>query len=1006
MSFDVIINSPFEEPNLHHRFNKNGITQNITEKRRPSSYFIPIPSGQKTDDQLTLWTNEREKENEFINKVRAEVMKWRSENYPNISQVTRNLLEHWKNTKRERRLFFCQIEAVETLIFLKESSEKTGNQFILNELKKINKDYNEEINRLAFKMATGSGKTFVMAMMILWNGINKFFYKTDKKFANQFLILTPGITIRDRLKVLNPNENENIYDQYDLIPLNYKKVISTIKLEILNWHQLQARTKVDVGRQTQKILGKKFLDNNQESDKDIVNRVCKNFSKTSNVAVINDEAHHCHKTLSEKIKDLKGDDKKEAEDELRTATVWFDGIKKISKIFNLNNVYDLSATPFWLKGSGFQEGSIFPWVVSDFSLVDAIESGIVKIPRVPVKDDASDQTEENKPKYRDIWKEISKQLPKGGKQDLPENPNLPPLLESAILALYSHYEESFNEWEKNKDNNNEPQPVFIIVCNNINVSNEIYRFISGYKKIVNDKEIWVEGKLKIFSNVKPKVGENELIKNPNTIIVDSKQLEAGTNITPDFKRISDDILSEFKNDYGKKYGSENAKKLTDGDILREVMNTVAKKNKLGQNIKCVVSVSMLTEGWDVNSVTHILGVRAFGTQLLCEQVVGRGLRRISYAYDKKEIVINNKTKIIDCFPAEYADVYGVPFSFIQTRGKRDKSIGEKKSTRVFAMEERSHLGIEFPNVEGYKYHITDSKLVAELNDDDVKFVIKKNSPLININQGILGEESIQTLSELENEREQKVAFNLAKLVIERYFRNDDREFTLDDKIKEKFDENVKVHRFEEVLNITKEWMEKCIVLEKDTFVQFLLLSNLAFHASEKIYNAIVKGTQKIHQEKTLVPILNPYNKYSSTSYVNFDTVKECMRTSTEKCHISHVVQDSGWEKRVAKYIEQIPEVIKYVKNDHLGFMIPYTLGGFHKNYYPDFICVLKRKNEENLNLILEVSGEDKEDKRQKVSTAKNLWIPSINNFSKEFGSWEFVEVTDPEDTKKIIERFI
>jgi len=1004
MSFDVIINSPFAEPDLHHRFNKNGITEKITEKRRPSSYFIPIPSGQKIEEQLTLWTNEREKENEFVNKLRNEVKKWRDQNYPNISQVTRNLLEHWKSKKRERRLFFCQIEAVETLIFLKESSLKSGNQYFLNELTKISKDFNEELLRLAFKMATGSGKTFVMAMMIVWNSLNKFYYKTDKKYSNQFLVLTPGITIKDRLKVLDPSEKDNVYDQYNLIPLNYKKLISNIKIKIVNWHQLLAKSKSDTGSVTKNLLGKRFSEVNTEDDKEIVTRVCDEFSKTAGIIIINDEAHHCHKTLNTKIKDLKGDDKREAEEELRTATVWFDGIKKISKHFDLRGVYDLSATPFWLKGSGFEEGSLFPWVISDFSLIDAIECGIVKIPRVPVKDDSEEISEDGKPKYRDIWKQISKYLPRGGKQDLPENPNLPTILESALISLYSHYEENYNQWKK--DYLNEPQPVFVIVCNNINVSEEIYRFIAGYKKIVKSNEVWVEGKLPIFSNIKAKVGKNELLKSPNTIIVDSKQLEAGTNITPDFKRISEDVLNEYKFEFTKKHGSAAIKKITDGDILREVMNTVAKKNKLGQNIKCVVSVSMLTEGWDVNSVTHILGVRAFGTQLLCEQVIGRGLRRISYAFEEKQISYNGKSKKIESLPAEYADIYGVPFSFIQTRGKREPNQSERKSTRVFAMDERSHLGIEFPNVEGYRYHITDEKLKTDFDGEDIQLIIKKNSPLININQGILGIESIQTLSKLEKEREQKVAFNIAKLVIERYFRTDEKEFTLDDKIKQKFDNNVKVHRFAEVLEITKEWIKKCVKLEKDTFIQFLLLTNLAFRASEKIYNAIIKGSALTSQNKVILPILNSYNKFGSTSYVNFDTLKNCYKSDPEKCHISHVVQDSGWEMKVARYLESIKELKKYVKNDHLGFAIPYTLGGFHKNYYPDFICSIEKKDGSNLNLILEVSGEDKEDKRQKVSTAQSLWIPAVNNLKNELGLWAFDEIVNPDDTISVVKKHI
>ena len=303
----------------------------------------------------------------------------------------------------------------------------------------------------------------------------------------------------------------------------------------------------------------------------------------------------------------------------------------MKKKIGIRAIYDLSATPFFLRGSGYAEGTLFPWVVSDFSLVDAIECGIVKVPRVPVADDSM---VDEIPKYRHIWPHVKDALPKKGRKSDDASgaaPELPKELQAALHSLYGNYELYYQEWKAANDESDTgtslTPPVFIVVCNNTNVSKLVYDWIAGWEqtKTVGDLQITsiVPGQLERFSNVERfTAGENRWTDRPNTILVDSSQIESGEAMSPEFKKIAAREIEEFKNEYRQRFPERDVDAITDEDLLREVMNTVGKAGRLGEQVKCVVSVSMLTEGWDANTVTHVLGIRAFSTQLLCEQVVG------------------------------------------------------------------------------------------------------------------------------------------------------------------------------------------------------------------------------------------------------------------------------------------------------------------------------------------------------------------------------------------------
>ena len=311
------------------------------------------------------------------------------------------------------------------------------------------------------------------------------------------------------------------------------------------------------------------------------------------------------------------------------ATVWLKGLQYLRRHGGVKAVYDLSATPFYLKGSGWSEGLIFPWTVSDFSLMDAIESGIVKIPRLPVDDDAEGKDVSYLHLYDRVkddpnWPTSAKGIPPEPGQWV-----IPKALEGALRSLYKSYENSFTEWEQHLRAAGEPPPVMIVVSPNTLVSKLIFDWIAGYEKVVDETRVHVKGELEKFSNVV----DDQLLARPRTIIVDSKQLESDDVLKGDFKDAAAEEIEAFKKQYRQDNPGADVDKITDKELLREVMNTVGKKGKLGEQVRCVVSVAMLTEGWDANTVTHILGIRAFGSQLLCEQVVGRGLRRRSYAPD-------------------------------------------------------------------------------------------------------------------------------------------------------------------------------------------------------------------------------------------------------------------------------------------------------------------------------------------------------------------------------------
>jgi type III restriction enzyme len=975
-----IITNPFDTPQFHYELDDEGQpTGKKLDGRRESIQIVPVPAARRRSpkqQELDLFDEDGAKvtSNALINEIRKHVAQW--QNLPSsqwgVTPETQRLMLHWREPSRARRLFFCQREAVETLIYLTEVAPTRFRK----QIEDANAEANPGLYRLASKMATGSGKTTVMAMIIAWQSVNKARRPNSKSFTDAFLIIAPGITIKDRLQVLNPSNPENVFETLSLIPLDMLEGLRKARIVITNYHAFMKREKEQVSKLNRQILGgrdgpKSF----EESEGEMIARVAPELMGRKNIVVLNDEAHHCYRHKvggdAEPAAVLTAEEKKEAENNEEAARVWINGIEAFNRKIGVRSVYDVSATPFFLRGSGYPEGTLFPWVVSDFGLLDAIESGIVKVPRLPVLDDS---IQGDLPKFRDVYKYVSKDLPKKGRGKRTAEEmrfkGLPALLESATEALYGHYAKVFEAWASQSELGR--PPVFIVVCNNTATSKLMADWISGYEVKSGEGDDatsrLVPGKLPLFSNV----DENGNWKSRRrTLLVDSEQLEAGDALSDEFRDVASNEIEAFKKELRLRNDPRDPDKLSDADILREVMNTVGRPGKLGADIRCVVSVSMLTEGWDTNTVTHIMGVRAFGTQLLCEQVVGRGLRRVSYEPDPES----------GFFPVEYADVLGVPFTFAQ-QGEAGPPKAPPRMTRVKAMEDRAALEIRFPNVEGYRMLFPRKPLRPHFNADSKMTLTPDDIPPVTVSEPLIGEALTFDLRiDAKNLREKSVIFDVAGVLLHKYFKDADG--------------NLEVWRYPELTRITERWFKECLICVGGTFPQFLKWRSLATKAVEKIHRALAPSLTgpPDGSSGSLLPILNPYNPDGTTRHVDFNTSKATLfQTRADKCHLNYVVYDQDWEAGLAERLETMDEVQAYVKNHNLGFEIPYDFDGETVRYRPDYIVRIDDGGNEPLNLIMEVKGQRDEKDAAKADTARNIWVPAINN-AKQFGRWDFLELT-------------
>ena len=983
-----ILNSPYECPGRHWELDEQRQpTQRIIESRRSAEFITPIPKPRKRREGQRGFVFDEGKgpsskeqqyalTSEMVNDIRRHVDQWRKLPSPNdwgVTPETARLLQHWRSHDfSDLRPFFCQVEAVETVIWLTEVAPRLGRvegRLILDRLANASKDANPELTRLALKLATGAGKTTVMAMIIAWQTINAVRHPTSNRFTKGFLIVAPGITIKDRLRVLQPNDPDSYYASRELAPRDMLGDIQQARIVITNYHTLRLRERMEVSRGGRDLLKGRGPDlQTLETEGQMLQRVMPDLMGLKNIWVLNDEGHHCyrHKPGDEDDEgSLTADDKKEAEKNNEAARVWISGLEIVKRKIGARQVVDLSATPFFLRGSGYAEGTLFPWTVSDFSLMDAIECGIVKLPRVPVADNIPGN---EMPKYRVLWETIRDAMPKQGrgktKGDL-DPLRLPVQLQTALQALYGHYEKIHEEWAKAGIN---VPPCFIVVCNNTSTSKLVYDYISGFHRKSDDGSSTLEnGRLELFRNFDE---HGNPLPIPRTILIDSEQLESGDALDKGFRDMAADHIERFRRERVERTGNaQAATNITEQDLLREVMNTVGKEDRLGQSIRCVVSVSMLTEGWDANTVTHVLGVRAFGTQLLCEQVVGRALRRQSYDLNEQGL-----------FNVEYADVLGVPFDFtaspVVVKPQTPRQTVPVKAVRP----DRDCLEIRFPRVAGYRTDPPKDELTAEFTEDSRLYLTPELvGPTITRNEGIIGEGVDLNLVHTGKIRQSSLVFNLALRLINTKWRDPNGD--------------TRLQLFGKMRGIVRQWLDGYLVCKGDTRPAQLMYQELADRACEIITAAITAGAAARHPVKAL---LDPFNPTGSTMHVNFTTSKtDLWRTDARKCHLNLVVLDSDWEAEFCRVAEAHPRVMAYVKNHNLGLEVPYRSGSTARTYIPDFIVQVDDGSEKDdpLNLVVEIKGYRNQDAMMKKSTMDSYWVPGVNNL-RQYGRWAFAEFTD------------
>ncbi|KAA0231730.1 restriction endonuclease [candidate division KSB1 bacterium] len=984
-----ILNSPYELPVKHWELDAQGQpTQQIIDTRRAAEYITPIPKPRKRkapkeqeqmifDEGKGLSTQAQQYDpTPVINELRYQIAQWR--NLPNpghwqVTPETARLLQHWRHHLFNNiRPFFCQVEAVETAIWLTEVAPqlgKTGSRF-LEHLASSNKEANPELMRLALKLATGAGKTTVMAMLIAWQTLNAVRHPGSKKFTRGFLVVTPGLTIKDRLRVLQPNDPDSYYRSRELVPSDMLGELDRAKIVITNYHAFKLRERMEISKGTRSLLQGRRGEplKTVETAGQMLQRVMPDLMGMKNILALNDEAHHCYrkKADAEEDEELKGEDKREVERNNEAARLWISGLEAVNRKLGLARVIDLSATPFFLRGSGYGEGTLFHWTMSDFSLMDAIECGIVKLPRVPVADNIPGG---DMPVYRNLWENIRDKMPKKGrsKSALLDPLDLPPQLQTALDALYGHYEKTFQLW---KESGIRVPPCFIIVCNNTSTSKLVYDYISGFHRKNEDGSTSLEnGRLALFRNFDEH--GNQLAR-PNTLLIDSEQLESGEKLDDNFRAMASDEIERFRREIIARTGDpRQADNISDQDLLREVMNTVGKEGRLGESIRCVVSVSMLTEGWDANTVTHILGVRAFGTQLLCEQVIGRALRRQSYDLNEDG---PNKGK----FNVEYADILGIPFDFTAKPVVAPPQ-APRDTIQVQAVRPgRDHLEIRFPRVEGYRVELPEERLTAEFNDDSIlELTPDLVGPSKTTNAGIIGEGVDLNLEHLDDMRQSTLLFYLTKHLLYTKWRDQSEE--------------PRLHLFGQLKRIAKHWLDTCLVCKGGTYPAQLRYQELADMACARI----TAGITRAHAGKQPIKaVIDPYNPTGSTIHVNFTTTKRNRwETDARRCHINWVILDSDWEAEFCRVAESHPGVKAYVKNHNLGLEVPYQYGSALRKYRPDFIVLIDDGYEDPLHLIVEIKGYRREDAKEKKTTMETYWIPGVNHL-KEYGRWAFAEFTE------------
>ena len=921
----LIINSPYEEPARYWRYNREGRTFSLAEGRRPAGYVIATEGSQAFDDPGVFV------EIPLVNQIRPRVKAWRDAGYAGVTGVTRRLLEHWTDPEEfeSRRFFFCQLEAVETLIWLTEApaAEKVGIE--------IPSD-GGAFERLCAKMATGSGKTIVMAVIMAWHILNKVAYPQDTRFSKNVLVIAPGLTVKSRLAVLDPSNSENYYEAFRIIPSSLFDKLRQGKVIIRNWHVLSWDT-------DEKIAKKRKVDKRgAKSDEAYVREVLGDMASVHNILVINDEAHHAWRVPA-------GSKATGAtKDEIEEATKWIGGLDRINKARGILTCYDYSATPFTPSGKKSTEAALFGWIVSDFGLNDAIEAGLVKTPRVVVRDDAVPDAKTYKSRLYHIYNdpEVKDDL---NRKASPEEP-LPDLVTNGYYLLGYDWHETAKLWRESRF---KTPPVIITVASRTETAARI-KYAFDHNKVRIDELCDPQRTLHIDSKV---LGEAEAAEEPIAEIAE----EEGE-------------LEEYDRPTRKLTRKQQA------ELLRLQVDTVGRSGKPGEQIQNVISVGMLSEGWDAKTVTHIMGLRAFTSQLLCEQVVGRGLRRTTYE-------INPDTGL---FEAEYVNIFGVPFTFLPHESE-EGIIPEppKPKTAIEPVAEKAAFEISWPNIiridHVYRPRLSldwDKVKPLELNAAQTA-QIAELAPIVEGKPDISKIEAIDLERLAQEFRTQRIIFEVARDVYDQMQKDweGSKEFLLAQLVR-------LVEQF-----IRSDWVTITPALfYQDELKRRLIITLNMTRLVQHIWEAI-----RFVNTERLEPVFDRDRPIRSTGDMGtWYSGKPC--EYAVRSHINFCVFDSAWEATEAFVLDHNPAVGAWVKNDHLGFEVHYIHRGVVRKYRPDFLIRLTSGG----MLILETKGKDREQDKTKRQFLDE-WVRAVNQHGG-FGRWAWDMSTDPGDIADILDR--
>jgi len=911
----LIVNSPYEEPARHWRYDRATRLFHLDEGRRPAGYVVASGGAAAFDDPGVF------REIPLVNRIRERVKAWRESGHPGVTGITKRLLEHWNNPDEfeSRRFFFCQLEAAETLIWITEAppSERVGID--------IPSD-GGAFKRLCAKMATGSGKTVVMAMVIAWHVLNKVANPRDVRFAKNILVVAPGLTVRSRLAVLKPSHPENYYEEFRVVPPAMRDKLRRGKVVIRNWHALNWETE-------ERITKKRGVDKRgPKSDAAYVRDVLGEMASARNLLVINDEAHHAWRVpAGGKVKGV-------LKNTVEEATKWVGGLDRIHRARGVLACYDFSATPFVPSGKQSSEDALFGWIVSDFGLNDAIESGLVKTPRVVIRDDAVPDAKTYKSRLYHIYQdpEVKDDLNRRAK---PEEP-LPDLVTNGYYLLGYDWKETAKEW---KERGSATPPVMITVANRTETAARI-------KHAFDRRLVHIE----------------ELCDPERTLHIDSKVLAAAEAAEEPIAEIwTDDAETSRQTAADRKLTRKQR-----AELLRRQVDTVGRPNRPGERIQNVISVGMLSEGWDAKTVTHIMGLRAFTSQLLCEQVTGRALRRSNYDnYDEDGRLV-----------AEYAEVIGVPFEFMPVKRPEDDPAPPKPRYEVHSIPGRRDHRIEFPNVEHY---LTEPGADGfRLNPDRV-IKWKPKGVKETVLEGSVG--GTKTISAEASVRRQQALTRLAADLVQRWCRR------MDDS-----GEGRRARRrllFHDAIRIVKTWTDLAKVTEDH-------YDGLGSTSRDQAVKEIDDACETTGGAPDRLVAAFGHPLLLDTSSVKFETSLSARRV-TKKSELNIAACHSQFERACARALDKHPDVVSWARNFRLGWTVPYLWEGTWHRYEPDFVARLfaDREDEDAVHLIIECKGVPDDHSERKKQAVTTRWVPAVQSSGQLpawLRRWAFVELDEPD----------